>query len=330
MSPLNDQKNEHENITDRQIDHELDNSLQQEYEISDNRSFFEELFDPLQHQQLQQQQLLEFQQRSKRKQVEQVLPLNDCTDFESCAPQSSASYIGQRLLALKQLQQKQHYEHQLQQQYENRSIIEEAYASDPPKLSLNEELEDYPLQNSNISNSFKISHVPDSSCDIDSDNSVKLKGRDVSLLKEDNADEKEFYSTLSMPIIEDGLFSEHGSNSENKNADMNINNSKELLAFTSVTSPQNISQNSVFDISNDFEIQRQFGNYKVSNIEQAKVDTLDFQSDQLIENNSNIFDSKESLTPTSLQKNKLKTDDDEADANLETARLLGEENLQVG
>lgn len=89
--------------------------------MSATRQVIDEFFSPQLQQQFQQQKLLEFQQQSKRQQVEKALPLDELADFDS--QQSSASYSQlQRLVAFKQIQQKQHYEHQLQQQYENRHM----------------------------------------------------------------------------------------------------------------------------------------------------------------------------------------------------------------
>lgn len=281
---------------------------------------FEELFDPQQQQQLQQQKLLEFHQRSKRKQVEQVLPMDD----DSRATQSSASFIGQRLLALKQIQQKQHYEHQLQQQYENRSIIEEAYANDSIGQSLDlhesELTEDdlYELHYShNISpNDLKrVENVDSNESSLTNNCSVK---------NEVDMDTNKVHNAISMPFVEDGLSSEHESDCENNNVDSN--SGEELTTITDdVSSCDTPKIHESFgkireQPKNDLTIEHVHVHTK-----HPKLPHLLNQPPDAVEDNNNIYASKESLASTNKMELKPKTDDDEADTDLETDRLLGEQ-----
>ena len=292
---------------------------------------FEELFDPQQQQQLQQQKLLEFHQRSQRKQVEQVLPMDD----ESNSTQSSASYIGQRLLELKQIQQKQHYEHQLQQQYENRSIIEEAYANDSIEQSLdlheNEMTKDdlYELHYShNISKILAISPecLPnDLKCveNVDFDNSIRLTNN-LSIRNEEDMEINKFHKPISMPIVEDGLSSEHESDWENNNVDSHSGN--ELTTVTDEVSSCDTpnAHQSCEKIREELKSDSSFEHGVVQEKHPKLPHSLN-QPPSVVEDNNNIYASKESLASTNITELKPKTDDDEADTDLETDRLLGEQ-----
>lgn len=281
------------------------------YEFSETRKVLEDFFSPQQHQQLQQQKLLEFQQRSKRQQVEKVLPLDDLVNFDS-APQSSASYIGQRFAALKQIQQKQHYEHQLQQQYENRRIIEEAEDA-KPSFQLHENIiaeEDLEEQNfyayNNPFTNFTMSPETtdyESNCeDLDSEFSLRYLCSDPSLSSEANGtvESGRSFSSIAMPVLEDGLSSEHESDTENNNADV-----------TSILSAQNHppgkDENQI--VENETITQA------VDNCEADEA------------SNNNIYASKESISSGNAQENKIKTDEEEADTDLETDRLLGQQRM---
>ncbi|XP_070493286.1 rho GTPase-activating protein gacG isoform X2 [Chironomus tepperi] len=196
------------------------------YEFSETRKVLDEFFTPQEQQQFQQQKLLEFQQQSKLQQVEKALPLDDFVDFKQ---QTSATYIGQRLAALKQMQQKQHYEHQLQQQYENRSMIEEATTTKSKPILYENEIGEDELDIQNYygncpqSKNFTLSpettdYDYDSNCgDLDSEFSLKYISSDLSLSNEINGiqDTGRLYS--SMPVLEDGLSSGHASDTENNN-----------------------------------------------------------------------------------------------------------------
>lgn len=271
------------------------------FEFSETRKVLEEFFDPHQHQELQQQKLLEFQQRSKRQQVEKVLPLDDLVNYDGNAPQASATYIGQRLAALKQIQQKQHYQHQLQQQYENRSMIEEACASEitKPVLQLHEnviseeDLDDHNFYSYNQNNFTMSPETTDyeSNCeDIDSDFSLRYS----SLANESNGQEpgRPFRdsSTLEMPVLEDGLSSEHNSDTENNNVDVE-------------GSPNNFNQ-----LASD------------SNVDGSSPMPDDTKS------NNNIYTSRESVSSGNVTEDKPK-EDEEADTDLETDRLLGQQRM---
>lgn len=305
---------------------------------------FEEFFDQQQQQQLQQQKLLEFQQRSKRIQVEKVLPLEDCVDYESFAPQSSALYIGQRLLVLKQIQQKQQYEHQLQQQYENRSIIEESYVNDS-KLSqqlheneiANNDTDELNYGSHNISMNFTLSPETDSNyVDIDSSYPIKFIDNDLNLRSEVKGNSDKLINPISMPFVEDRLSREHESEYENNNVKANIG---ELLKASSDDIPTcNTFRKPALETLNvrePFKIEETFNSRKGSdfNTEHVHIQqrhqtahhTLDHQSSQKIEDNNNIHTSKYSDASANVTKIKLKTDDIEADTDLETDRLLGEQ-----
>lgn len=219
------------------------------YEFSETRKVLEEFFTPQQAQQLQQHQLLQFQQQTKRQQAQQLLPLDDLVDFDD--PQSP-SYIEQQLAVLKQ--QQQQYEHQLQQQYENRNIIKQPKDNDLYLVDSGEnsrssccegDIEDDNLNsNNNFSNSnskknqqyyddleaqnYYISNIQqsknftlspettdyDSNCG-DLDSEISLK-YDFSLTNDSGLpDTGRLYS--SMPVLEDGLSSGHASESEMEN-----------------------------------------------------------------------------------------------------------------
>lgn len=197
------------------------------YEFSETRKVLEEFFTPQQQQQLQQQKLLEFQQQAKRQHVQKVLPLEELVDLDT---EQSSAYIGKRLAALKQMQQKQQYEHLLQQQYENTHIIEGACGSKQNKSSLQlyeNEIADDDLNihnyynNCQQSKNFTLSPETtdyDSNCgDLDSEFSLKYISSDYSMSNEVNGipDASRLYS--SMPVLEDGLSSGHASDTENNN-----------------------------------------------------------------------------------------------------------------
>lgn len=236
------------------------------YEFSETRKVLEEFFTPQEQQQFQQHKLLEFQQQSKLQQVEKSLPLEDFGDFKQ---QSSATYIGQRLAALKQIQQKHHYEHQLQQQYENRSMMEDGNViKNKPILYENEIVEDeLEMQNQNyyggrqLSKNFTLSpettdYDYDSNCgDLDSEFSLKYIS-DLSLSNDLNGaqDFGRLYS--SMPVLEDGLSSGHASDTENNNPST-IENDNMSMSVNQATQryPSGISsiQASLFNHNNQEE-----------------------------------------------------------------------------
>lgn len=297
--------------------------LQNPYEFAETHKVLEDFFSPQQHQQLQQHKLLEFQQRSKRQQIEKVLPLDDSVNFDSNASQSSATYIGQRLAALKQLQQKQHYEHQhyehqLQQQYENRRFMEEAEIS-KPSLQLHENIiaeedldeHDYYAYN-HQSNNFTMSPETtdyESNCeDLDSEFSLRYLCSDASLSNDVNetVETGRSFSSIAMPVLEDGLSSEeHGSDTENNNTD--------------VTSILDMSvQTPVKD--NTFEMSE---NTRRENSSPPIHDTAVIDS----KSNNNIYASKESISSGIAGEIKPKADDEEADTDLETDRLLGQQRM---
>jgi hypothetical protein len=216
------------------------------YEFSETRKVLDEFFTPQEQQQFQQQKLLEFQQQAKLQQVEKALPLDDFVDFKQQTP---ATYIGQRLAALKQMQQKQHYEHQLQQQYENRSIIEEASVTKSKPILYENEIVDDDLETQNYygtchqSKNFTLSpettdYDYDSNCgDLDSEFSLKYISSDLSLSNEINGipDTGRLYS--SMPVLEDGLSSGHASDTENNNPNISsiLENDKMSLSMNQAT-----------------------------------------------------------------------------------------------
>lgn len=303
MGPPREQA-EIEAIDDSYQRQESDLKYQNRFEFPESRKVLEEFFDPHQHQELQQQKLLEFQQRSKRQQVEKVLPLDDLVNFDGNAPQASATYIGQRLAALKQIQQKQHYQHQLQQQYENRSMIEEACANDimKPVLQLHEnviaeeDLDEHNFYSYNQNNFTMSPETTDyeSNCeDIDSDFL-----RYSSLGNDSNGQEhgRAFRdsSSLAMPVLEDGLSSEHGSDTENNNVDS--------LSILELDTSQNNFKHTACDIDRSSPL-----------LDDTK-------------SNNNIYTSKESISSGNAADGKPK-DDEEADTDLETDRLLGQQRM---
>lgn len=318
------------------VNYEPDHSaLQNDFECTDEGKVFEEFFSPQQQQQFQQQKLLEFQQRSKRQQVEKVLPLDDFASFESGSQQSSASYIGQRLAALKQIQQQQNYEHQLQQQYENRSIFEEACSSNHSySLQENETAEDNLNEliyyGRNISKSFTLSPEPaDSNCeDFNSDYSLKFISTNLNLRNDPNGalETVKIFNGNSMPVVEDGLSSEHGSDSENNN----VNDESKAIDRKLADLSSNPSQPTLNE-SDYCKTQLQFSSRKISESNIAHVHKKEkpqvakrFDED-VGEDNNNSYASKESVESTDIAEIKPKTEDDEADTDLETDRLLGEQ-----
>jgi amyloid beta A4 precursor protein-binding family A member 1 len=329
------------------------------YEFSETRKVLDEFFTPQEQQQFQQQKLLEFQQQSKLQQVEKALPLEDFVDFKQ---QSSATYIGQRLAALKQMQQKQHYEHQLQQQYENRSIIEEASATKTQPILYENEIVDEDLEMHNYygnnrqqSKNFTLSpettdYDYDSNCgDLDSEFSLKYIS-DLSLSNDTNGvpDTGRLYS--SMPVLEDGLSSGHASDTENNNPS-NIDSDSMSISMNQAAAryPTGISsiQASLLNYKNQQEIAN--GEQKTLNeedrsspdmqtalkdicgtLERSKKLTSSI-SEALIHssglsktNNNNLSTSKESLASSKKEKTEI---DEEHDTDLETDRLLGQQRM---
>lgn len=321
-------------------------SLQSDFECTDDGKVFEEFFSPQQQQQFQQHKLLEFQQRSKRQQVEKVIPLDDLANFESLSQQSSASYIGQRLAALKQIQQKNHYEHQLQQQYENRSIFEdEACSSDhsfrlPENENTEDNLNELIYYGRNISKSFTLSpETADSnSGDFDSDYSLRFISSNLNLKNDPNRalETLKNINGNSMPVVEDGLSSEHGSDSENNNVGGTSSINKMTEALSKET-PQKQIDTRTSDYEHESQVQ--FSSKKIREANMAHVhkkekpQTFKSLSEMVSEDNNNVYASKESVASTYIAEIKPKTEDDEADTDLETDRLLGEQRkfeLQQG
>lgn len=317
----------------------------------------DEYFCPQLQQQFQQHKLLEFQQQSKRQQAEKALPLDDL-DFDS--QKSSASYSNlQRLVALKSLQQNQHYEHQLQQQYENRDIIEEACASIPVRtldhFDADDDLDRSNYYPNNQSKNFTMSPETtdyDSNCgDLDSEFSLKFISSERSFSSDFNGTNESARHHCIMPILEDGLSDTENNNSdafsaadEKSNADIA---SLEYRKYASEIS--NIQAN-----LNDFKIQQQ-ADSELSNVGELHTRSDELEStlfnirgtlerskklsssinEALVHsggitsklNDSKIFISKESLSSTNAGENPVKAEDEEADTDLETDRLLGRQRM---
>lgn len=203
-------------------------------------------------------------------QVEKSLPLDEFVDFNQ---QTSATYIGQRLAALKQMQQKQHYEHQLQQQYENRSMIEEATTNRSKSILYENEILDDDLDvhyygtTNHQSKNFTLSpettdYDYDSNCgDLDSEFSLKYISSDLSLSNDINGvpDTGRLYS--SMPVLEDGLSSGHASDTENNNPNSSstLENDKMSLSMNQASQkyPSGISsiQASLYNYKSQQEVE---------------------------------------------------------------------------
>lgn len=244
-----------------------------------------------------------------------MLPLDDLVNFDSNAPQSSATYIGQRLAALKQIQQKQHYEHQLQQQYENRRFIEDAESS-KPSLQLHENIiaeedldeQNYYAYNNHQTNNFTMSPETtdyESNCeDLDSEFSLRYLCNDPSLSTDVNGTmDGRSFSSIAMPVVEDGLSSEHGSDTENNNTDVT----------------------SILDLSIRNQSPRHTLNDSSEIVEPSSSPTLGTSGADCRSNN-NIYASKESVSSGMAVETKPK-DDEEADTDLETDRLLGQQRM---
>lgn len=241
-----------------------------------------------------------------------MLPLDDLVNFDPSSPTTSASYIGQRLAALKQMQQKQHYQHQLQQQYENRSMIEEACASEITKPSLQlhenaiaeEDLDEHNFYAYNHSNNFTMS--PEATDyesnyeDLDSEFSLRYLCSDEA---NDSSDLGRSFGGLAMPVLEDGLSSEHGSDTENNNTD-----ATSILEMSVDASPNSFNNQAPID-----------SNESPRHDEDEGAES---------KSNNNIYMSKESISSVNNADSKPKADDEEAnDTDLETDRLLGQQRM---
>ncbi|KAG5682691.1 hypothetical protein PVAND_012026 [Polypedilum vanderplanki] len=329
------------------------------YEFSETRKVLDEFFTPQEQQQFQQQKLLEFQQQSKLQQVEKALPLDEFVDFNQ---QSSATYIGQRLAALKQMQQKQHYEHQLQQQYENRSIIEEATAIRNKPILYENEIVDDELDVHNYTNhqskNFTLSpettdYDYDSNCgDLDSEFSLKYISSDLSLSNEINGipDTGRLYS--SMPVLEDGLSSGHASDTENNNpnVDQQINQVSQkysqgissiqtsLFNYKQQQEKETISQeNTSHDVEESQDMQIALKDIRgtlerskklTTSINETLIHTSGNSNSKNINNlNNNVNTSKESLASNIVSNQKPLGEEEEHDTDLETDRLLGQQRM---
>jgi hypothetical protein len=307
-------------------------------ELSDPRQYSDEFYSPQLQQQFQQQKLLEFQQQSKRQQVEKALPLDELGDFDS--QQSSASYSQlQRLVALKQIQQKQHYEHQLQQQYENRRIFEEPCAKvqvEPVIDQFDEEL-DKPCYYSNVqSKNFTMSPETtdyDSNCgDMDSEFSLKYIGSERSFSSDFNGTNESGRHHMPMPILEDGLSDSENNNSEaERKEDANLEFKKFASEISSIQASlsefkvdggekgSDELESTLYNIRGTLERSKKLS----SSINEALVHSGGTNKVK----DSGIFISKESLTSTNPGENPVKAEDEEADTDLETDRLLGRQRM---
>ena len=313
--------------------------------------------------------MLQFQQQSKRQHVQQALPEFDDIDFDS---QNSSAYIGQRLAVLKQQQQQQHYEHQLQQQYENQNIVYRETPEAPVKRSYYENevsvLSDehhYYSSTHQQSRNFTLSPETtdyDSNCgDLDSEFSLKYIGSDLSELN-GAPDIGRLYT--SMPVLEDGLSSGHASDTENNNPsvqlEMDSTNKMSMsmgqatlkypFGISSIqTSLYNYKQNKQeaesemndvtevtgIDGEDDGEVENALKDIRATML-RSKALTVNInealgvtsESPEMIRKTSktnNNLSSKESLTSGD---NPLKLEDEEADTDLETDRLLGIQRLE--
>lgn len=234
-------------------------------------------------------------------------------------------------MALKQIQQKQHYEHQLQQQYENRHFIEEACASIPTRP---EDVGDDDLDRSNYyanvqSKNFTMSPETtdyDSNCgDLDSEFSLKFISSERSFSSDFNGtnESTRHHSNMPMPILEDGL-----SDTENNNSDAFSVDEKESSSLSyqkngtelpNVVEPHKGSdelESTLFNIRGTLERSKKLS----SSINEALVHSGGI-SGKL--NDANLFISKESLS-TDVP---VKAEDEEADTDLETDRLLGRQRM---
>lgn len=308
----------------------------------DPREVSPENFSYQQLQQIQQYKLLEFQQKSKRQQVEKVLPLEDFADLDS---EQHSSYIGQRLVEFKQNQQNQLYEHQLQQQYENRDIIEDALRGkhNNPFMELYEDGNDEENEKNDFySNDQPKQFSPDiTDSDLDSE---------FSLTNCANVGERVHHSNC-MPVLEDGLSSGHVSDAENNNSDpISCRNFEDITTIPPAQTleiyaskagktqkapfggdQQNISSNYASPTSEEFH----FTNEKSQELESTLINiqsTLDRSkrlsssiNEALVhtsasKNNNQLSKSKENVSSPNTSST---TADDEADTDLETDRLLG-------
>jgi hypothetical protein len=352
------------------------NEDQEQDNIDEFYDFDKEFFSPFQQQELQQQKLLEFQQQSKLQQVEKVLPL-DNLDLESPQRSVGIPYSQlQRLVALKKIQQKYNYEHILQQHYENRNIIEEAY--DHHHQHYDESIIEDDLEKLNCYANVqakKFTMSPDatdndSNCGDESEFSLKYNlNSDLSLTTTSdlNASGAFEHSKLDncMPTLEDGL-----SDNESSYPDINYNN---------VSTNTNCSRKSSTSAHHQLEShhqQMQRKNRQLSsidyNINNLHISDESISDDlrgerernlskqntepELIINNQNQLTSEVSKNLSSLanygctsgdEENEMKTsensittvnhlnigssptkrEDEEADTDLETDRLLGQQRV---
>lgn len=328
--------------------------------IDEFYDFDKEFFSPFQQQELQQQKLLEFQQQSKFQQVEKVLPL-DSLDFESPQHSNMIPYSQlQRLVALKKSQQSQHYGHILQQHYENRNIIEEAYANDnfksddnydEPLSSMHED--DIEKLNYYANLQAKFTMTPDAvdyasnGGEEDTDFSHRYISSELSLSTNNSTTDggapHERQSTLDncMPALEDGL-----SDNENSFPDINYNVTTRNKTSTSAHHHQLESHHRRTDFATNRDlssIDLNINNLHLSNesISDGRNLSQDTES-ELITNNQNQITSEvsnlspyeeaahaseKSITPVNVEKSPTKRDEEEPDTDLETDRLLGQQRV---
>lgn len=320
-----------------------------------------EFFSPFQQQELQQQKLLEFQQQSKLQQVEKVLPL-DNLDLES--PQRSTMPFSQlqRLVALKKIhQQKHNYEHILQQHYENRNIIEEAY--DQYRID-EDDLEKLNCYANVQAKKFTMSPDAtdnDSNCGgDDSEFSLKYISSDLSLSSDLNAGGAFEHSKLDncMPTLEDGL----SDNESSLYPDINYNSVTTTRAAAALaankTSTSALHQleshhhhhqqrKNITTTTNNRQlssIDYNINNLHISDESISECNLSQNTEPELITNNQNqllttsevvsekslLQTSEKSITPVNVGSSptsNIKREDEEADTDLETDRLLGQQRV---
>lgn len=350
--------------------------------IDEFYDFDKEFFSPFQQQELQQQKLLEFQQQSKLQQVEKVLPLDNCLNLDLESPQRTNVGIPysqlQRLVALKKIQQKYNYEHILQQHYENRNIIEEAY--DHHQQHYDESIIEDDLEKLNCYANVqakKFTMSPDatdndSNCGDDSEfSSLKYNlSSDLSLLTTSDlnasgAFEHSKLDNCTMPTLEDGL-----SDNESSYPDINYNNvstNTNCSRKSSTSAPPHhhhqLESHQMQQMQRSKNRQLSSIDFNINNLHISDESISEKQQrggnnteSELIINNQNqltsevsknlLSSSSTTTTTATNNENEMKTsensittvnhgssssptkrEDEEADTDLETDRLLGQQRV---
>lgn len=190
----------------------------------------------------------------------------------------------------------------------------------------------------------------DSNCgDLDSEFSLKFICSERSFSSDFNGTNESARHHMPMPILEDGLSDTENNNSDAFSAVDEKSNADASFGFQKYTSEISSIQASL----NDYKIQQQNDSELSNTVERhERSDELESTlfnirgtlerskklsssiNEALVHsggvsklNDSKMFISKESLSSTNAGENPIKPDDEEADTDLETDRLLGRQRM---